>query len=148
MISVSVTGKEGFYEKNHFFEDVSIGREITLDIDLFVDDWLLLARAPFLRKIEDMEYRFNIKIMGWYRRSSHNNVHIRLLFPDTVSMLEVLIIRAWLDDDQTLLFLDMKRYFQTMDKDNRFMRRFDCKGKINDAGEFEITHAGEWLPLC
>ena len=131
--------------ENNFFEDVLIGNTITLDIDIFVDDWLLLERERFLKRIEDLEDRFKTKVQAWYRNSSNNNVHVKIEFDKPLSMLECLLFRAWFDDDQTLLFIDMKRYFKTMDKVNRFMRRFDCKGKINDAGEYEITHAGSWI---
>jgi len=132
-------------KENNFFEDVLIGNMITLDIDIFVDDWLLLERERFLKRIEDLEDRFKTKVQAWYRNSSNNNVHVKIEFDKPLSMLECLLFRAWFDDDQTLLFIDMKRYFKTMDKVNRFMRRFDCKGKINDAGEYEITHAGSWI---
>jgi len=132
-------------KENYFFEDVLIGNMITLDIDIFVDDWLLLERERFLKRIEDLEDRFKTKVQAWYRNSSNNNVHVKIEFDKPLSMLECLLFRAWFDDDQTLLFIDMKRYFKTMDKVNRFMRRFDCKGKINDAGEYEITHAGSWI---
>jgi len=131
--------------ENNFFEDVLIGNTITLDIDIFVDDWLLLEKERFLKRIEDLEDRFKTKVQAWYRNSSNNNVHVKIEFDKPLSMLECLLFRAWFDDDQTLLFIDMKRYFKTMDKVNRFMRRFDCKGKINDAGEYEITHAGSWI---
>jgi hypothetical protein len=131
--------------ENLFFEDVTIGNVITLDIDIFVDDWLLLEKERFLHRLEDLEVRFKTKVQAWYRNSSNNNVHIKIEFEGPLSMLECLLFRAWFDDDQTLLFIDMKRYFKTMDKVNRFMRRFDCKGKINDAGEYEITHAGTWI---
>jgi hypothetical protein len=134
--------------RNRYFDDVTIGEEITLDIDLFVEDWLLLARPGFMAKLHDIEERFHIPVRAWYRESSHRNVHIKMKFPYPVSMLEALLFRAWFDDDKTLLFIDMKRYFKTMDAENKFMRRFDCKGKINDAGEFEIFHAGEWIQLC
>lgn len=133
--------------KNNYFEDVTIGQEITLDIDLFVDDWLLLAKEGFLEKIRDIEDKFQIPVEVHYRESSHRNVHIKLKFPRSLSMFEVLLFRAWLDDDQTLLYLDMKRYFKLMDAEHHFMRRFDCKGKINDSGEFEITRAGPWTLL-
>ena len=132
---------------NHFFGDVQVGDTITLDIDIYVDDWLLLAREGFLKRIYEIEDRFKVVARAWYRNSSHNNVHIKIQFDKPLSMLECLLFRAWFDDDQTLLFIDMKRYFKTMDKDNRFMRRFDCKGKINDQGEYEITHAGPWIDL-
>ena len=134
--------------RNRYFDDVTVGPEITLDIDLYVEDWLLLARPGFMEKLHDLETRFGIPIRAWYRESSHRNVHIKMLFPDALSMLECLLFRAWFDDDRTLLFIDMKRYFKTMDAQNKFMRRFDCKGKINGAGEFEITRAGEWIQLC
>lgn len=130
---------------NQFFEDVLIGNTITLDIDIFVDDWLLLEKERFIHRLEDLEVRFKTSVQAWYRNSSNNNVHIKIEFDKPLSMLECLLFRAWFDDDQTLLFIDMKRYFKTMDKVNRFMRRFDCKGKINDAGEYEITHAGTWI---
>lgn len=130
-----------------FFPDIEIGKEITLDIDLFVEDWLLLQKEDFLEKISKIEESWGVSLKVWYRRSSHNNVHIKLEFPCPLSMLEVLLFRAWLDDDRSLLYIDMKRYFKTGDKDHRFMRRFDCKGKINDQGMFEITHAGQWIPL-
>lgn len=133
--------------RNNYFEDVKVGSTITLDIDIYVDDWLLLAREGFIKRVRDIEDRFKVVVKAWYRNSSHNNVHIKLQFDKPLSMLECLLFRAWFDDDQTLLFIDMKRYFKTMDKDNRFMRRFDCKGKINDQGEYEITHAGPWIDL-
>lgn len=132
---------------NYFFGDVQIGNVITLDIDIFVDDWILLERERFLNRVMDIEKRFKTKVRAWYRTSSHNNVHIKIEFNQPLSMLECLLFRAWFDDDQTLLFIDMKRYFKTMDQENRFMRRFDCKGKINDQGEYEIAHAGPWITL-
>jgi hypothetical protein len=130
-----------------FFENVIIGKEITLDIDIFVEDWLELQKDTFLHKIEGLEDRFCTQVKVFYRESSHRNVHIKIEFAWDLTMLEVLLFRAWFDDDQTLLFIDMKRYYKTMEGINRFMRRFDCKGKINDQGEFEISHAGPWVAL-
>jgi len=132
---------------NFYFENITIGDEITLDIDLFVEDWLLLAKKGFIEKIHDIEDKFQLPVMVHYRESSHRNVHIKLKFPKALTMFEVLLFRAWLDDDQTLLYLDMKRYFKLMDAEHHFMRRFDCKGKINDQGEFEISRAGPWILL-
>ena len=131
-------------KENYFFGDVEIGDTITLDIDIFVEDWLSLEKEKFLKRVQDIEDRFQVILGAWYRESSNRNIHIKIQFDKSLSMLECLLFRAWFDDDQTLLYIDMKRYFATMDKDNRFMRRFDCKGKINDQGEFEIAHAGPW----
>lgn len=133
--------------ENYFFGDVEIGDTITLDIDIFVEDWLLLEKDRFIKKVRDIEDLFNTPIGVKYRESSNRNIHIMIHFTKSLSMLECLLFRAWFDDDQALLYIDMKRYFATMDKDNRFMRRFDCKGKINDQGEFEISHAGPWVLL-
>jgi hypothetical protein len=131
--------------ENYFFGDVEIGDTITLDIDIFVEDWLLLEKEKFLKRVQDIEAQFDcLMIQAHYRESSNRNIHIKIEFNKPLSMLECLLFRAWFDDDQALLYIDMKRYFATMDKDNRFMRRFDCKGKINDQGEFEIAHAGPW----
>lgn len=132
---------------NKYFENILIGDEITLDIDIFVEDWLLLAKDAFIGKICDIEEKFNIPLVVYYRESCHRNVHIKLKFPAPLSMFEVLLFRAWLDDDQTLLYLDMKRYFKLMDAEHHFMRRFDCKGTINDKGQMEITKAGPWRAL-
>jgi hypothetical protein len=129
------------------FENIVIGKEITLDIDLFVEDWINLEEENFLNKLGDFENRFEIRTTVYYRESSHKNVHIKIEFPNDLSMLDVLLLRAWFDDDRTLLIIDMKRYFKSMDAVNRFMRRFDCKGKINDSGEYEINHAGPWMVL-
>lgn len=134
--------------RNRYFDDVTVGEEITLDIDLYVEDWLLLARPGFMDKLHELEIRFNIPIRAWYRKSSHDNVHIKMKFPYPLSMLECLLFRAWFDDDRNLLYIDMKRYFKTMDSQNKFMRRFDCKGKILDNGDFEIKQAGAWIQLC
>lgn len=130
-----------------FFENIVIGKEITLDIDLFINDWLELEKETFLNKIETLEDRFATKVRVFYRESSNKNVHIKIEFNYDLTMLEVLLFRAWFDDDRSLLYIDMKRYYKTMDGVNRFMRRFDCKGKINDQGDFEITHAGPWVLL-
>jgi hypothetical protein len=100
-----------------------------------------------MHKLLAFEDRFGISVRAWYRASSHKNVHIKMEFNNSLSMLECLLIRAWFDDDRNLLYIDMKRYFKTMDVENRFMRRFDCKGKINDKGEYEINHAGPWIEL-
>lgn len=132
---------------NYFFHDVQIGNEITLDIDIFVADWIRLEKEKFLKRMFEVEERFKTSVKAWYRNSSNNNVHIKMHFGRPLSMLECLLFRAWFDDDQTLLFIDLKRYFKTMDNENRFMRRFDCKGKINDKGQYEITKAGPWIPL-
>jgi len=133
--------------ENYFFGDVEIGDTITLDIDIFVEDWLLLEKEKFIKRVGEIEVLFNVEICAAYRESSNRNIHIKIRFSKSLSMLECLLFRAWFDDDQALLYIDMKRYFATMDKDNRFMRRFDCKGKINDQGEFEITHAGPWIRI-
>jgi hypothetical protein len=129
------------------FENIVIGNEITLDIDLFVDDWINLEEENFLNKLGEFENRFDVRTTAYYRESSHKNVHIRIVFKRDLYMLDVILLRAWFDDDRTLLIIDMKRYFKSMDAVNRFMRRFDCKGKINDAGEYEINHAGPWIVL-
>lgn len=133
---------------NNYFENIVIGDEITLDIDIFVDDWLLLAKDGFIDKIMNIEEKFQVRIEVMYRESCHRNVHIKLKFPQVLNMFEVLLFRAWLDDDQTLLYLDMKRYFKLMDAEHHFMRRFDCKGTINEQGQMEITKAGPWRALA
>lgn len=129
------------------FENVIIGQEITLDIDIFVDDWIELQQESFLNKLKGVEDRLDVHTRILFRESSHKNVHIKIEFNRDLTMLDVLLLRAWFDDDQTLLFIDMKRYFKTMDGVNRFMRRFDCKGQIKDNGEYEINHAGPWVLL-
>jgi hypothetical protein len=129
------------------FENIVIGKEITLDIDLFVDDWINLEKDNFINKLKDFEQRFETNTVSHYRESSHKNVHIKIEFNRDLCMLDVILLRAWFDDDRTLLIIDMKRYFKSMDAVNRFMRRFDCKGKINDSGEYEINHAGPWRLL-
>jgi hypothetical protein len=139
----------------HFplFENCSVGNQVTIDLDVFIGYFLwqqgeepeegkLGITIYVIRdRLVRLEKKLNITIPAMYRRSSNGNVHVRLFFPEDVSVLDAFMARAWLFDDQTRLSKDLARYLITDDL-NEMNRCFDEKGDINGSKK-----AGPWIPI-
>ncbi len=123
--------------------------EIIIDIDLFISDWIGEERLSMIRKINAVSEMAGIR-MGpvFYRRSSRDNVHVLIQFPDgPISVLDAFAIRAYLLDDHTRLSKDLARYFKTRDL-TEMNRCFDCKfidGKWHDAGQWIRIDRAEYI---
>jgi len=77
----------------------------------------------------------------YYRRSSNDHVHVKLTFPEKVTVLDGFMVRAFLKDDQTRLSLDLARYLKTSDL-HEMNRCFDEKATLT-----EVKRAGPWIPI-
>jgi hypothetical protein len=141
--SVQIIGREWWiFMSREFFHNRIIGHRVTIDVDMFIEDWEQSQRDTAKAKICQMEHRFNTLIHSWYRRSSSNNVHILLEFEHSLPMLDIFLIRAFMKDDPVRLILDMHRYFRTEDVD-KMNRCFDEKIHITEG----VKKAGDWIPL-
>jgi hypothetical protein len=135
------------------FENRSVGNQVTVDLDVFFwnyirfledipeDERIGLNINATRERLRVLEMKLKINIRAMYRRSSSGNVHVRLFFPQEVSVLDAFMIRAWMFDDQTRLALDMARYLKSNDL-NEMNRCFDEKGTVNGTKK-----AGEWIPI-
>lgn len=124
------------------FENIITTNHVTIDIDMYIGDWEDTQKETALKKITELERRFNIKVNAFYRHSSSDNVHILLVFPFDLAMLDVFIIRSYFKDDPVRLILDMHRYYRTGDVD-KMNRCFDEKIHITSG----VKRAGEWIPI-
>ena len=61
-----------------------------------------------LLKYQGKEY-LNILLPLWYRKSSSGNVHLRLIVPSEMSVLDQFKVRALLHDDPWRMGIDLRR---------------------------------------
>ena len=104
------------------FNNRSVGTIITVDLDVFIDDFLKnprelsddaerpnIHRLYIIDQIRRLEKRLAILnhptidmrrfvINAAYRRSSKGHVHVRLTFPYEVSVLDAFMIRAFMKE--------------------------------------------------
>jgi hypothetical protein len=119
-----------------------IGTEITIDIDRFCDEWLIRGGyAAALTRIEDIKRMIDPQVTAYYRESSGQHIHLKIVFSRPITMLDSLVIRAYFADDLSRLTCDMIRYLTF--RDIRMMGRcFDQKGIAG-----KVASAGRWIEL-
>lgn len=134
-----------------FLNDV-VGNDVTIDIDIYVTDWIQHGGyQATLRRLEDLA-KFIKELKAFYRESSSKNIHIRIQTKEKLTLLDSLLIRAYFGDDETRLMADMCRYFRSgkIDDLGKFAsgdlleigRCFDEKWKNGKKGK-----AGHWIPI-
>lgn len=110
---------------------------VYIDIDIAYSFFVYSTHYAVLkRKIKELRGRYG-PLKAYIRSSSSGNVHVKLIFGGTITVLDGFLIRAFLKDDVYRLSLDMARYYHTSDLDE-INRCFDVKI------DTEIKYAGEW----
>jgi hypothetical protein len=134
------------------FHNAEIGKFVTIDIDIFVDDWIALGGyKAAVRRLQDLE-KIIPRVKAFYRESSSKNVHILIESEKPLTLIDSLLIRAYFGDDQVRLRADMMRYFKSGKVDElgqyasgdllQVGRCFDQKWKDGKFGQ-----AGHWIPI-
>lgn len=148
-----------------YFDNRSVGGEIKVDLDVYYEAFLLTDKdlqehfgreainpdSPVyvgLNRQEMIYWRDRLvkergitPIKTEYRRSSNGHIHLKLVMPQEVSVLDGFMLRAWFLDDKTRLELDLKRYLLTNDL-NEMNRCFDEKANADG-----MKKCGPWIPL-
>lgn len=135
------------------FQNRHIGKEITVDLDVYFQYFVRSSsdtpedekQGIIMSTIQDRLKRMNKTVRdpftAYYRRSSNDHVHMKLIFEHDVTVLDGFMIRAWLFDDQTRLSLDLARYLISGSL-HEMNRCFDEKATTNG-----IKKAGPWIPI-
>lgn len=123
--------------------NVLIGKCVCIDWDIYYSDFLNMAKSHTLALIYLVNERMGMKAEVHYQESASGNVHIRLRFPQKVTVLEAFLIRAWMADDETRLRLDLARYFKTGSL-HEMNRCFQSKIKFK-GGQATLKEAGPWI---
>ena len=134
------------------FRNNLVGKYVTVDIDIFVEDWL--ARGGYqaaYRRLQGLQ-KFFPGAKACYRESSSRNLHIIVKTVQALSLLDSLMIRAEFGDDMTRLCADFLRYYRSgnIDEYGRYVsgdllqigRCFDEKMKNG-----KIGRVGNWIPI-
>lgn len=138
------------------FENPHFSKDVTVDLDVFFYYFVRPAdeipedekpgiTLSFVReRIKRMTTVIPLEqwpISCYYRRSSNDHVHVKMSFPEEISVLDGFMIRAWLLDDKTRLELDLARYLHTRSL-HEMNRCFDEKASDNG-----IKYAGPWIDI-
>jgi hypothetical protein len=136
------------------FNNQSIGKEVTIDLDTFFFYFVRPAdevpdgekQGMTLQTVRDRLKRLcsiigHDPIVAQYRRSSNDHAHVRLQFVPDLSVLDGFMIRAFMLDDQTRLELDLARYLLTGSL-HEMNRCFDEKATVDGT-----KHSGPWISL-
>jgi len=137
------------------FENPPIGSFVTSDIDTFMDYFLMpdeevpdgiksgITIEHVRVRHHRIEQRLNLTITAFYRRSSNGHIHVRLMFPCEITVLDAFLLRSCLYDDMTRFQLDHARYLLTGSL-HEMNRTFDEK---YNAADGQVRRAGPWIPL-
>lgn len=129
-----------------FIANRQTGNEIVIDYDIFFVDFEIIA-IPYTNKLlSELETHLGTKISAAYRRSSSGNTHVRLTFPESLTVLEGFEIRMFMGDCQDRIRLDMIRYLRTQDIFD-INKAFDTKYQFDEEGNPESKSAGQWKIL-
>ena len=121
---------------------------IIMDIELYVDidqdfDKFLKSRTFGYIK-ENWKYVKGILKMSeiplFYRRSSSGNVHLKLMIPENVEVLDQFQIRALLHDDPWRIGIDLRRL--VIQGEHEINRIFEMKVK-----DGVVHRVGEWRDI-
>jgi hypothetical protein len=122
-----------------------VGNTVCIDWDLFYADFIRKVAPSTVALIKELEDLMQVPISAFYRESSNGNVHLKLVFPFDVSVLDAFMVRAWMADDRTRLRLDLARYLRTGSL-HEMNRCFGGKVKRTN-GQTTLQKAGEWVQL-
>lgn len=137
------------------FKNPHFSNEITVDIDSY---FFYFVRPKSEQPSDEKQgitldfIKQRLKIMNeilsenapryvFYRRSSNDHAHVKLVFYDDVTVLDGFMIRAFLMDDQTRLSLDLARYLKTADL-HEMNRCFDEKATVSG-----VKKSGPWIHI-
>lgn len=139
---------------NPYFDNRSVGNMITVDLDVFFDDFVReqeeipekerpgFTRDSVVLRMMRIEGIIQEEVVrAEYRRSSNGHVHFRAVLSRELSVLDAFIMRATFWDDQQRLALDMARYLFTGSL-HEINRCFDEKATFEG-----VKVAGPWIPL-
>ena len=132
-----------------YFDNQYIGKCVCIDWDLFYEDFF--GRGAYRYAIALI--RNLLGFMGlepqdidvFYQRSPNGNVHLAIRFPQSLSVLDGFMIRAWMSDDAHRLKMDLGRYARTGSL-YEMNRCFQAKIHVKD-GIGTQSNAGEWIRL-
>ena len=135
------------------FKNPSVGNTVTVDIDVPFENFLrtreektegekLGVTIGLIRdQIIKIEARIDQPIISQYRRSSKGHVHVRCIFENEITVLDALLIRAYLFDDEVRCSLDKRRYTEWGNL-HQMNRCFDEKVVSG-----QVYSAGPWISL-
>ena len=92
-----------------------------------------------LLKYQGKEY-LNILLPLWYRKSSSGNVHLKLIIPSEMSILDQFKVRALLHDDPWRMGIDLRRL--AIQGENEINRIFEMKVKNG-----VVYKVGPWIDI-
>lgn len=136
------------------FPNPFIGNYVTSDIDVYFEYFIRpLADCPdderpglnleYVREqVVKIEAKIEQSLYVEYRRSSSGNTHVRVTFPEQITVSDAFYIRANLFDDLTRLSLDMRR-FSLWGSLHEIHKCFDEKATTKGG----VKKAGPWIPL-
>lgn len=127
--------------------DLPAGRIIYVDCDIEYEDFktsktlvTIIEKLPAVQNLIESQI-----VQKKMRSSSSGNAHILLEFDRTLTVFEMLQVRAWLHDDINRLMLDLVRYLRSKDP-KQTNRLWSGKYKKVDA-EIKLAKAGLWEEL-
>ncbi len=141
-------------EFKQLFDNPPFGNYVTVDLDFWFEYFIRpksevpegelhgFTRYTIQERITELENVIQESIYAEYRRSSSGNVHLRLIFPHRISVMDGFLIRSILFDDLTRNSLDMARY-ALWHSLNEIHKCFDRKGMAADSTKV----AGPWIPM-
>lgn len=136
------------------FSNPSVGRMVTIDLDVWMEYFLReqetippdekpgITIGYIREQIVKIEGVLERSINVQYRRSSKGHIHLRLLFPDDITVFDAFLLRSCLFDDLTRHSLDERRYalWGSLHEMNKC---FDHKAEPGG----KVYSSGPWIPL-
>jgi hypothetical protein len=136
------------------FSNQSVGHTVTVDLDVWLEYFLRnkdeippdekpgITIGYVREQLILLEAKLDRPIAAYYRRSSKGHVHLRLGFPDEITVFDAFLLRSCLFDDPTRQNLDQRRYamWGSLHEMNKC---FDAKVEKGD----QVYRAGPWIPI-
>lgn len=125
-------------------------KELYVDIDQDFDKFLKSRTFGYIKE----NWKYVLDILGkysdlvnvpgisllLYRRSSSGNVHLKVMIPESVEVLDQFIIRSLLHDDPWRIGIDLRRLY--VQGEHEINRIFEMK--VKDGKVFKV---GEWRDI-
>jgi hypothetical protein len=135
------------------FKNQSVGNAVTVDIDVPLENFLRpkeecregekpgITIGLIREQVIKIEARIDQPVVAQYRRSSKGHVHVRIIFENEITVLDALLLRAYLFDDTVRHSLDKRRYVEW---ENLYHMNRCFDDKIESG---QIYSAGPWISL-